>query len=245
MAVSGYKLARHYWMLHQSKKKDDAVKEIAQASAEPNERWTPGVDTYKTMHDLNSDYVGWILWDSDIISEPIVQGETNNAYLRHNFNREYDVFGSIFMDSNNKLTDDNLMIYGHSLAGDKAAKQMFSPLQNITNQAFLDANSSFKIYWEDHISSYEIISAMLMDTAADGWDYTQPTFATPENKKQWVDDAISRSQVVTHSKATENDKFVTMQTCYDSWSTNRYIIVAREVAEVHYPQTEGTAAPTN
>ena len=163
MAVSGYKLARHYWMLHQSKKKDDAVKEIAQASAEPNERWTPGVDTYKTMHDLNSDYVGWILWDSDIISEPIVQGETNNAYLRHNFNREYDVFGSIFMDSNNKLTDDNLMIYGHSLAGDKAAKQMFSPLQNITNQAFLDANSSFKIYWEDHISSYEIISAMLMD----------------------------------------------------------------------------------
>lgn len=234
MGISGYRLGKEYWKLFNSKQHDNAVKAIAQASADPNKRWTPDITTYQTMHSRNSDYVGWILWDSDIISEPIVQGLTNDTYLRHNFDHQYDVFGAIFMDSSNQLTDDNIMIYGHSLAGNKAATQMFSPLQNITDQAFLDANSSFKIYWEDHISSYEIVSATLMDTSLDDWNYQQPVFANADAKKEWISEAISHSQVKAHTTADENDKFVTLQTCHDTWSSDRYVIVAREVNELHY-----------
>lgn len=53
---------------------------------EDNTDWSKG------MLDINSDYKGWLTIYGTQISEPVVQGETNETYLRTNINGELVVF---------------------------------------------------------------------------------------------------------------------------------------------------------
>ena len=61
---------------------------------------------YTKNKKINSDYIGTLKFQNGIIEEAVVQGEDNDEYLRTNWRTgEYDEEGSIFMDSENKLTD--------------------------------------------------------------------------------------------------------------------------------------------
>lgn len=239
LAVSGWKIGDFLYQKYKSEKSGNEIKEVAKKSAatsEPSEpgRWVPTKATFEDLHARNSDYVGWLLWDSDLISEPLLQGVSNNSYIRSNFDGQYDIWGSIFVDSNASLDADNIPIYGHSLTGVKSDRTKFSQLQNMTDQGFCDANSTFKIYWEDHISSYKIFSTMLIDTSTDDWAYQQTAFGSDESKLEWIKAAEDRSAVSSNVKPTEHDKFVTFQTCHDDYSAVRYVIVAVQTGTEEY-----------
>ena len=233
ISVCGYQIINFY--LHE--KHSDNIRESLKKDPEPsgppqNTRWVP----YKTMHDLNSDYVGWILWDSDLISEPMVQGRTNDDYLRRDFDGKYDVWGTVFIDANEKLPAVNTMIYGHSLAGSKTDRTKFSQLQNMTDQNFYEQNSTFKIYWKDKIDSYKIISASVVDSASDNWNYQSGEFFDDKDKQDWINAAVNHSEITSHITPTVADKFVTLQTCVDTATALRYVVVAVQTGESDYPE---------
>ena len=235
MAFCGYKIYDFYADMNKSQKKVKEIQKIVKdTGTEENTRWVPTKDTFNELHSKNSDYVGYLLWDSDLISEPILQGVTNQTYLRANFDGSYDVWGSIFLESGVPLDADNLMIYGHSLAGAKYDTNKFSQLQNMTNQDFYEQNKSFKIYWENSIDSYEIISADCFDTDADEWDYTQSSFINEADKQEWINQTLAHTAITSNLSATTDDKFVTFQTCSDDYSANRYIVVAKRTASESY-----------
>ena len=49
----------------------------------------------------DSSIIGWIRINDTEINQPIVQGEDNGYYLRHNYRGEYATAGSVFMDYRN------------------------------------------------------------------------------------------------------------------------------------------------
>ncbi len=63
----------------------------------------------------NEDIVGWIDIKGTNINYPVLQGEDNEYYLKHNYKHQYISTGSIFLDRNFdfNIPSTNLLIYGH------------------------------------------------------------------------------------------------------------------------------------
>ena len=87
------------------------------------------------LQQQNPDTVGWIELPGTDISYPIMQGASNETYLRHTFNKEYLISGSIFMDfrNNKDYSDFNTIIFGHNMRDGT----MFSQLGSYLNDDFL------------------------------------------------------------------------------------------------------------
>lgn len=87
---------------------------------------------FNELRNINSDTVGYIKVFDTNVDYVVVRGEDNEYYLKHNFNKEYNIAGWIFTDYRNKVdgTDNNLVIYGH----DTNDGSMFGSLSNLLDE---------------------------------------------------------------------------------------------------------------
>ena len=95
----------------------------------------PVVD-FDSLLEINSELIGWIIIEDTPISYPVVQGEDNQYYLRHLFDRTYSNYGCIFIDARNghPFADKNTIIYGHHMKNES----MFSSLALYKQQDYFD-----------------------------------------------------------------------------------------------------------
>jgi len=86
----------------------------------------------------NPDVIGWIYCPGTVINYPVLQGKTNDDYLHHDYTGDYNINGSIFVDSGNAagFADSNTIIYGHHMN----SGSMFASLVKWESQE----------YYEDH-----------------------------------------------------------------------------------------------
>ena len=89
----------------------------------------------ENLRKINSQVVSWITIPGADISYPVVQGTDDEYYLKHNFRKEEDLFGCIFMEHNNKknLTGSHSILYGHNIEGN----MMFANLNRYEQPEFL------------------------------------------------------------------------------------------------------------
>ena len=99
----------------------------------------------------NPNTVGWIKVDGTSINYPVVQYSDNSYYLNHDFNRNNNSAGWIFMDSSNSLNDQNLVIYGHH----RKDGSMFGSLDNLLNN-HIEGNIQF--ITRNEVFTYRIFS---------------------------------------------------------------------------------------
>ena len=60
--------------------------------------------------------IDWITVTDTAIDYPLVQGEDNNYYISHNYQREDDIAGAIYYDAYDKPFNETMtVIYGHSM----------------------------------------------------------------------------------------------------------------------------------
>ena len=78
---------------------------------------------------VNEEIIGWLKVDNTNINYPIVQTNNNKYYLNHDLEKNYNSAGWIFMDSENKLDDQNIVIYGHH----RRDGIMFGSIDNLLN----------------------------------------------------------------------------------------------------------------
>ena len=67
----------------------------------------------KTIKKDNKYTIGWLIVDGTKINYPVLQYKDNEYYLTHDFDNQKNSAGWIFMDYQNKLDDQNIIIYGH------------------------------------------------------------------------------------------------------------------------------------
>ena len=72
---------------------------------------------FEKLKEENPDTIGWIHIPDTKISYPIVQGTDNDFYLKHDFNGEASVAGSIYLDyeSEGDFEGRNNILYGHNM----------------------------------------------------------------------------------------------------------------------------------
>ncbi|MCR4904085.1 MAG: class B sortase [Butyrivibrio sp.] len=115
-------------------------------------------DKLAQIMELNPDIFGWIYVPDTIINAPLLQNSDGDDeyYLYHNYDNEFDINGSVFIESANlrDMTDFNEIIYG------KANESTgFSDLYKFKDKAFFDSHETIYVYIDGNALTYEIILA--------------------------------------------------------------------------------------
>lgn len=240
LAFTGFQI---YQYLNEFHKEDvDDAKLIAeitsseQSSESKNEEFTPDASTYGKLHSINSDYRGWLKWNSNMISTPIMQNSSEDAYyLKHNIYKNVVIGGSAFIESDASLDDQNLTIYGHSVfySNTQTTGQMFSRLRNLETQTGYENNKGFKIYWENDISVYEVYAVCEIDESTNTWSFERKNF-TDSEFQDWLSNANKKNLIKPSITADSGSKYVTFQTCKYREGSERIIVIGKEIERISY-----------
>ena len=183
---------------------------------------------FKELKAQNPDAIAWIRFDvPEQINYPIMQGGDNDFYLRRTFQKEYNIVGSIFLDTNNDPTfeDTNTIIYGHNMKDGS----MFSDLKKYEKEEFGKENPYYYIYTPDGKATKYQVAAVEIIQATDLERYSF-NFGSDEEYQEYIDVMLQNSMYATGVTVTTEDKITTLSTCTDDGS-ERFIVQGVRVEE--------------
>ena len=207
----------------QQSKQNEQNEQMVQ-KAEDSEKQASAADTasleidFDSLKQVNGDIIGWILFDNNGISYPILQGKDNEKYLYRLADGTKSKAGSIFMDAacSPDFSDAHTIIYGHNMKN----LSMFGKLKWYrTKRRYYENNRYFTIYTPDQVLRYEIFS--WYEANADDMVY-QVGFWPDGFFLTFVEEMVKRSSRNTGVTVDENDKIVTLSTC--SANGKRFVV---------------------
>jgi len=162
----------------------------------------------------NNDTMGWIQMDNTNVNYPILKTTNNEFYLNHQFDKSYNSAGWIYMDyRNNKIFNENnnSIIYGHGLKNNA----LFGTLNNTLKEEWYNKENNLIIKTIDEKYSYlwQIFSIYKIPTTD---DYLQTKFLDNNHYYRFINMLKSRSIKDFNVLLNENDKIITLQTCFNS-----------------------------
>lgn len=225
--------------------KEEVKQELTDEATKQKEIW-------KQNKNINSDYVGQLVFDSKLIEQPVVQGVDNEVYFRTNWkDMSYDEEGSIFMDYRNEPSDQNTIIYGHYVypsyeTGTLGLKEatgtrMFTPLVKLKEEKNYKDNKYLNLYYENEIARYEV--AVVYHCQLDAtYDYNLPVenmyyFLTnydEEYFEKYKQTIYENAFYQTGVDLKYSDKFLTLQTCVEGRDDLLEVVVCKEISRTAY-----------
>ena len=171
---------------------------------------------FKSLKEKNSDTIAYIKVNNTNIDYIVVKGKNNDYYLNHNFNKEYNIAGWVFMDYRNKLdnTDKNIIIYGHNTKDNS----MFDTLKYVltkswqinTNNQIITLVTEEKEYKYQVFSTYEIKPEDF---------YITTSFKSNDNYKYFLGKILERSNYNYKVDLDEDDRILTLSSCLGEGQT--------------------------
>lgn len=177
------------------------------------------------LQQINQDYLGWIKVEGTNINYPVVQGVDNDFYLTHNFHKEPDKVGSIYMDyrnSNNEL-DKNVIIYGHNMKD----QSMFATLRHFLDEEFFNENKTITLEFSDNEYEWEVFSAYVTRET----DWMEVDFNEPSNFLDFAGNMSNKSYNSSSSDINENDQIITLATCTSHVDDERVVVHGKLIKE--------------
>ena len=222
-------------------KEYEKVREEAVQTPEPEEEKKPETETEETpqkepveipidfagLQAQNPDVYAWIQVPGTEVDYPILQSPDDNGYyLDHDINKTEAAAGAIFTENYNTKTfeDPNTVIYGHDM---KKRLHVPEPSPVYGPKLLRRPTGDVTIYMPDKILHYKIFAAYLYDNrhllmSFDFWN--------KEEYQQYLNNIFSmrdmNSFVDTSMEVTNEDKIITLSTCYAGISSQRYLVQA-------------------
>ncbi len=114
---------------------------------------------FEALSARNSDVCGWISVEGTSIDFPILRAaESDDFYLSHDIDGRVSEHGAVCMDPRceGDFSSRVTMLYGHNMLDGS----MFAPLYNYyKDAAFFDADHKIKIYLDNAVLRYRVVSA--------------------------------------------------------------------------------------
>ena len=200
LIFSSSKIVKHEVDLGKNKKVIEKTKEFIDKDK---------VD-FKGLKEKNPDTIGYIRVNNTNIEYVVVQTSNNNYYLNHNFNKDKNIAGWIFMDYRNKLdeSDRNIIIYGHNMKDGS----MFDSLINVLDKDWYtnEDNHIVTFITEKNVYKYDVFSTYEID-AEDYYITTE--FSNDEEYLNFLNKLKSRSNYDYNIKLDSTDKILTLSSC--------------------------------
>ena len=180
----------------------------------------------KELKSINPDTVGWITVNNTKVNYPVVKANDNDYYLNHSFDKSQNSFGWIYADyrSNFDVLNQNTIIYGHNVLG---TDLLFSTLTNTLNASWYNNQNNLTITFntEKESNKWQIFSIYLIPVTN---DYLIANFNSGASFLNFVQKIKDRSVKDFGVEVKENDKIITLSTCYKD-SSNRVVIHAKKI----------------
>lgn len=187
---------------------------------------------YADLHAQNEDMVGWVSIEGTSIDYPVMQSPgDNDYYLKHNFNREEDRNGCIFLDYRNSLEngDTNLILYGHNMR----SGQMFGGLKNYLEQTFLQEHSRIQFNTLYERRTYQVLAVCLAQVGyqdEEGFRYYNYLGAASQEEFDVFRENIARMNLYGDElDISYGDELITLSTCNSYIEDGRMFLVAKRV----------------
>ena len=165
------------------------------------------------LKNINKDTVGFIEVKGTNINYPFVQTKNNDYYLTHDYHKNYNEAGWIFLDYRNNLTnlDKNTIIYGHG----RLNKAMFGSLKNVLSKEWYNNidNHIIRISMDNKNTLWQIFSVYHLKTTN---DYIKVDFKDNKDYLDFINLIKERSIYNFNTSVSEFDKILTLSTCYNS-----------------------------
>lgn len=234
LIIAGYLFAKEY-IGRQASQKDIAQARSAVAVATPAapadpqnssdaNAQIPVVDWAK-LHKINKDICGWLQIPGTNINYPVVQGATNDDYLKTTISGVSAVEGSIFLDSDSSrnLDDRHSIIYGHNIQNGS----MFHTIASYVDKGFFDQHRT--IYYITPEKNYVLKAIATYLTDGEDSNVRIFDFSSDAAFTTWLDGRIKKSVVKSNDFDVKDVKHLfEFATCSYSRNDGRTILMAME-----------------
>lgn len=180
------------------------------------------------LQELNPDIKGWIYFENETISYPILQGKDNDEYIRTTYNGKEATAGSIFMDVDNKadFTDNHTLIYGHNMKD----LTMFGKLKYYkTDEDYFPEHKYFQIITNNKKLRYQVFA--YKEVEDDSLIYAVYSNSNTDFYKFAKNVISSANQCPEGVIVGYDDKVVTLSTCTDR-DDKRFVVCGILIEEM-------------
>lgn len=225
LVFSSYKMI--LWINHNNK--NDIIKnevnqlistENIKINGIPNKR-KYNID-WNSLKSKNPDTIAYLKVNNTNIDYVVVKGKNNSYYLNHNFNKEYNISGWIFMDYRNNLEEDkNIIIYGHNTID----YSMFGSLKKTLEENWYSNKDNLKIdlVTESGLKTYRIFSIYTIKKEN---NYIQTQFKDDNEFSNFLKEMKKRSIYDFNIDVQKEDHILTLSTCANN-GTKRVVVHAK------------------
>ena len=173
------------------------------------------------LKSINSDYKMWIQIENTNINYPVVQSSDNDYYLKHNFRKESNISGTVFVESANDIDNDkNIILYGHNMRNGT----MFNNITNYKEESFFNEDNKINIIMNNTLYEYEVFSVYVKNVSEVNLAIG---FA---NEDEFINYAYNQAEESLYKKDVDfsaEDNLITLVTCSYEFTDARTIVVAR------------------
>lgn len=209
-------------------------------TASNGDEWYNKIDVnIAELKQKNPDTRGWIYFENEEISYPVVQAADDDKYLNTSFDGQQLRAGSIFLEALNSgdFSDKNSIIYGHNMRD----QSMFGRLQKYKYEDnYYNDHLYFQVLTADKIYRYKVFA---YNDVSDTSDVYTLSFASDNEYVKYISmvKQLSQQQIdvpdVSEPNATDNEKIiqnykklVTLSTCTDR-DDMRFVVLGTLVGE--------------
>ena len=187
----------------------------------------PPQESFAELLRYNPDTVGY-LSIGEIVDLPVVQRENDNEYyLTHAYSGEEAREGALFLDGANRLSDENLIIYGHNMRNGT----MFGELSSFGEREFLLKNAvvRFDTLYENALYvPFAMFEASMDENDGHYFDVRQIVF-DETSFELFVLKLRGRSVFDVPVAVAYGDQLLTLVTCSYNDDDGRYIVALRKL----------------
>jgi len=207
------------------KNKDDNLKKIFYEEQEENKNEEKEIlKQFEELLEINSEIIGWIKVPNTNIDYPVVKTDNNQFYLDHDFRKEPEIRGAIFMDYRNQGdgSDRHTIVYGHQSRYDI----MFTQLNKFRERDFFIANEIMYLTTLYEEQEWQIFAAYETST---NFHYIVTDFSSDASFLSTVEQFQKRSKFNRDIQITKDDQILTLSTCVHGVEGMRFVVQAKRI----------------
>ena len=207
--------------------------EVNQNASEEEQRKQTLLANLQELKQQNSDLVGWLTIEGTEVDYPVLQTDNNDYYVNHNFKKQSNELGSIFLDKDCSIEKPtaNFLIYGHRSNGG----QMFETLTKYKKEDFYKEHPTFEFATLEEVSKYQIIAVFQSQVYLKSQDvFKYYFFKDAENEEEfnnYIENVKKLSLYNIAETAQYGDQLITLSTCDYHVEDGRFAIVAKKVVD--------------
>lgn len=176
---------------------------------------------------VNGDVIGWLEIPDTQVSYPLVQGQDNQFYLSHSWEKKPSGAGAVFLEETNSrdLTGFHLIVYAHRMNKDL----MFHSLKYYSDPAYFQAHPSIYLADGTAVRRYDIFAAH--EAGVTSLVYR---LDLEEHRQELIDFCLDNSVLDTGVVPKPEEQLLTLSTCTGFGHAARWVVqgVLRERYEI-------------